>query len=570
MKILNFIKNNFAITVFLFSFLVLFILYYDIIIHYYPNSDDISISVNSTGLYKNPEPLKWITNGFEDYFRTYPEWVPHSKEIMRPFVNVIIYSEGLLFGKNYFLYLILNIFIHSLGTSFVFIFSRKYLNLGLINSSIAAFIFLFTPAVSDNFVLFLNSFIFDAIIGLFIFLIYRLMSRNKVVPAFIISFLLLFMKETVMLIPLLIAYQYIQNNKTSIAIKDKRNKYIFYTIGAGIILLWLLIKLLLGYQPTAGLFPFDMTMIKLNLSYIIRGLVIWPEGFNFDEIFSNLNMFIYAIIILFNLTIIITLIKQYKSGKLKYPVLWVLTLLVLPVFLGLNSRFGYSVHMFLVPLIIFIIANHKSKSIRLLFCILCFIIFSYGIITTWKNINPQSVNEYKQRMNSAKQLTDLLKKVDSTNVNKIYLINDICSYFNPIYLQEFSGIKKEIVKINSLSGFRYSKTEENSNASVRFSAGEKLVSISIINPSYISFYFEFVNPFKFEHKENEQFERNDNIKYLFPFEKVIGYSKSRGTKKYDLGNQLELSIKSNEPIALIYFNTSSTEYELKIIDCEKY
>ena len=139
------------------------------------------------------------------------------------------------------------------------------------------------------------------------------------------------------------------------------------------------------------------------------------------------------------------------------------------------------------------------------------------------------------------------------NVKKIYLINDNITSFGFAYLKNFSGINKEIIKINFLPGYKYLNKEDNKNSGLSFLKEGKNIEVKIDIPVYCYFYFEGVNPELFGHGEAEIFNRNDNIKYYFEFEKVTGYSKRTGYKKYNHGNRLQVFINQEEPVAFVYF-----------------
>ena len=73
----------------------------------------------------------------------------------------------------------------------------------------------------------------------------------------------------------------------------------------------------------------------------------------------------------------------------------------------------------------------------------------------------------------------------------------------------------------------------------------------------------------FGRKKAELFERNEKINYLFPSEKVIGFTNLTNFKKYNPGNQLELFIKTDRPAFFIYFDPETGKYELKKIDMQQ-
>ena len=87
----------------------------------------------------------------------------------------------------------------------------------------------------------------------------------------IFSFLALFLKETSMFVPLLIAYQYFKNSGEEKDIKINKKLFIMLLIAEGIIMSWFIIKKFLGYRTTAGIIEMNEQTFRLMFLSVMRG-----------------------------------------------------------------------------------------------------------------------------------------------------------------------------------------------------------------------------------------------------------------------------------------------------------
>ncbi|MCX6165261.1 MAG: hypothetical protein NTU73_10470, partial [Ignavibacteriae bacterium] len=314
------------ILVFIVSFLSLSFLLFPITSNYYPTNDDISLIVNSANIFKPINPIKWFTEGYMDYFRVYPEWSYYSKEIVRPVANIIFYITGLLFGKNYFLYLYLNIIVHSIGVDIVFYLCKKYFEIGNVFSYLAAFTFLLTPAVTNIKYFFYLSFVLDAAVSIVIFISFIYSIKNKNIIAFLLTFLALLTKETSLLFPFAVLLTIIINRKGKF-------KYIVFSLLP--IIFWILYKKIFGIGVTADVFSNMSEMWKVHVIDILRGLLIWPTGIPGGDLLNPSSRILMVLIIISNLFLFVSILldgfRQYRAFNKKYLILlsWVFASLLI-------------------------------------------------------------------------------------------------------------------------------------------------------------------------------------------------------------------------------------------------
>lgn len=554
-RINNFFRQHIQeFVIFILSFISLSLILRYIIVYYFPTGDDISLIVNSTGFFKALNPLGWFTEGYADYFRVYPEWSVHSKEIVRPFANIFFYINSLIFGKNFNLYLYLNIFVHSLGVSLVFYICNKYLRINLIFSYLASFIFFFTPAVLNRDYFFFSSFVLDALVSVFIFISFMLSIHNKKILPFIFAFAALLTKETALFVPLAVAF--------TLYINSEDKKKIYFVFGFLVILIWFVYRKLIGVDISVGLDV--ISTWKVYFVNIARGLLIWFSGVPDNTILSN-NFFPFILfVILVNISIFISLIidiyKELKTGNRQFAILliWIISLYPLLIFFGLESRFGYSLHLFFIPLIIYFLFKNNSVIRKIVYSIFCIWIFISGVLFFSNILNSKAIESYKLKMQNAVELNNLL---NNAKKDKVLFINDVSSFFGTPSLSDFSESKKEIIKINSLANYDFQKFEENKASNIKVENMNDTVDIKVIIPEYTKYWFEGVKPELFNHQPVKYFKRNSNISYQFHDEEEIGVSKLTGIKKIDFGRSLHIKTTGID-FSIIWFNPSYGKYEI--------
>jgi len=545
------------IVIFAFSFLSLSVLLNYITGNYFPTGDDISLLVNSTGFFKALNPGSWFTEGYADYFRVYPEWSLHSKEIIRPVANIIIYINSLIFGKSFNLYLYFNIFVHSTGTVIVYYLCNKYFKINKIFSFLAAFTFFFTSAVMNRDYFFYSSFVLDAFVSVIIFFSFISAMKNKSYFAFLLTFVALLTKETSLLIPLAVAVTLYFINK------EKFIKYLF--IASSVILIWFIYKKLVDVDISAGVNTGSISILKIYAVSIFRGIILWPTGIPEGDLINGSSVLYIIIAVVFNLAFtlffIIDSFKEYKNKNEEYKIYlsWILASVILLIFFGLSGRFGYTFHLFLIPVVFYLILNSKSIIRRVIYSIFVICIFISGILFFSRLLNSDEIEVYKNKMKCAEQLTELIKsKSDSP---EILLINDISAMFGTPFLSDFAGSKSRIIKINSLANYSFIEKEKNKKSGIVCKNYEDSAVVLVDIPDYTEFWFEGVKPELFNHEAGTYFRRNDFIDICFQEENYAGISGLTGLKKYNFGKFLRILIKRKN-IPIIYFDIKSGKYQI--------
>ena len=90
--------------------------------------------------------------------------------------------------------------------------------------------------------------------------------------------------------------------------------------------------------------------------------------------------------------------------------------------------------------------------------------------------------------------------------------------------------------------------------------------ITVELPCELEFQFEGIDQTLIKHDEKQWFERNKNLYYLFPNEKVTGTSKSTGAVLYDLGNKMQIKFINTAKTGVVYFNPSIGSYQVTYIN----
>jgi hypothetical protein len=543
--------------VFLISVFLLSSLLFNITSNYFPSSDDISLMVNSTGIYKEVNPVEWFTIGFEDYFRSYTEWSVHSKEILRPVVNLIFFLSGFLFGEKYFLYLYFNILIHSACITAVFYLCRKYLRLNIITSSVAAFIMMLVPAVTNNTYFYFLAFSFDAVSALLVFFAFLFSIKRRSCYAFLFAAVALLTKETSLPIPFVVAF----------TLYLLKRKYLLrYLLIAFVIILFLfLFKIFFSFNSTSAFRSEYIQVWKLISLNFLKSLIAWPLGVLESDLVISGSKYVLVAYVLVNLFFSIILLKdiisflKVKNMKIVLLIVWSIASLLVIVVFGLGSRFGYSFYIYFIPLVLYLIHYNKSIFKKLLYSFYCILIVISGISFFYNiNTSKERIN-YSENMKNAKLLTKLLKTCPEKG--DILLINDISANFSFKYLGMFAGVTGNLIKINSLANYDYLRKEENKNFDLNILEKDSMFEISIKIPENTDFWFEGIRNNLMIHEINKIFKRNEMIEYCFPEEIFIGNSGLTGLPKYNYGKKLLIYVKSKH-FSAIWFNPAKGYYEV--------
>jgi hypothetical protein len=568
----------------LFTLLVFFaqvLLFRDVISTYYPTEDEFALIVNSTDIHGNLDAGEWFTVGFAKYFMVYPEWTPYYQNILRPAVNIVYFVNSLIFRDYYGFYLLFSYFLNGLAFSLVYCISRRVLNISENYSILAGIIFLFNPGLLGKFY-FYPSFAFDLMAAVFAGCVLVLTLKKKYYWALGLSILGLFIKETLIFLPAVLALSY-----SIIEKKEKRDpNYIFAgTLFLLPVLSWLIVRFSFGFVFEGASYTEHFSSIRYFGATVVQSVLSWPLGIpdrvdvisNFKSVtamdFALVNWF-YLLASFFNLcmnALIVYFIfkfikdKQYVEVKTGFVIvlLWVLVYYFLLILLGLETRFGEIHYLLLIPIIICIIKAGASELLKKLLYIFL-LIYAINGFAGYFSILGSEMNYYNAKFSISKQLVNNLLVSNKTN-ERTLLVNDISAGFGSQYLPGFIGSQKDVIKINSIK-FDDPNVMISEGFSIKTNNNSDSIQLKVTLPPGTSFQFEGIDIKLIEHKEGEWIKRNDKIWYRFPNEKLIGVSQSTGAFNYDFGNVMEVKYMVEGPTGVIYYNPSKAAYEFEFIN----
>lgn len=568
----------------LFTLLVFFaqiFLFREIISNYYPTDDEFALIVNSTNLHNNLDASEWFTVGFAKYFMVYPEWTPYYQNILRPAVNVVYYINSLLFGQYYGFYLLFSYLLNGIAFSMVYCLSRRVLKVSENYSIAAGIVFMFNPGLLGKFY-FYPSFAFDVMAAVFAAFALVLLLKRKYYWALALSLLGLFIKETLMFLPVALAVSYIILEK-----KDKREPN--YTLAAAFLLLpfvlWIAVRLSFGFVFEGASYTEHFLSAKYFGATIVQSILSWPLGIpdrvdvitNFKAAasmdFASVH-WLYLITSLFNLcmnafiaffTFRFIKDKQYLYNRTGFTILiiWLLIIYFMLIVLGLETRFGEVYYILLIPVVICIIRSGASIILKKLLYLFLGFYLIYGVVGYFSILGSENMDYYKAKFSRSKKMVDNLVKLNKMNERSI-LVNDVTTGFGFQSLPGFIGSNQQLVKINSLS-LDDPNTMVSTGFNIETAPANDSLQMVVTLPEGMDFQFEGIDMKLIEHKEGEWIKRSDNIWYRFPNEKITGVSQSTGAATYDFGNIMELRYMVKGSTGVLYYNPSTAQYEFEII-----
>ena len=507
------------------------LLFKDIITTYFPIDDEFALLVNSTNLFGGMNPGEWFTIGFAKYFTVYPEWTPYYQNILRPVVNIIYFINSLLFGNNFGFYLLFSYFINGIAFAIVYYLSRRFLDLSENFSIVAGILFLLNPGLLGKFY-FYPSFAFDLFAAVIAGVILILMLRKKYLAALIISLPVMFLKETMMFLPIAMAFTYI-------FLEKRNNQKVNYAL-AGLYLLlpfalWLIARVSFGYEFTGASYTDHLSSPKFFGVTIVQSLLSWPLGIpdrvevisNFKYLlsmdFASVNWF-YLTASVFNLLlngfiVIFTFlfIKRgiFREASSGYLVIltWLLIYYIMLIVLGLETRFGETFYILIIPIALCTALKGMSQVIKNIAGLYLLFIMIYGVYSYGTLLGGDTIGTYETKFNRSRELVGKLKEADA-NSDKVLLINDISAGFGYEWLSGFIGTDKQIIKINSVTGFENFPPDKEGFILKTETFGDT-TNIQVELPGELGFQFEGIDQKLIEHEVGQWFERNSN--YIINF-----------------------------------------------------
>ena len=565
----------------LFTLLVLFLqifFFKDILTYYYPAEDEFALLVHSIPMFNSFDPAGWFTIGFAKYFTVYPEWTPYYQNVMRPIVNVVYYINSLIFGNNYGFYLLFSYLLNGIAFSLVYYIARRILRLSENFSVISAALFLLNPGLLGKFY-FYPSFAFDLFAAIVSGIVLLLMFKRKFYPALIISVFGMFLKETMMFLPLALTITYL-------ILQRRDGKQVSKILVLSYLLLpyivWIGVRISLSYVFEGASYTEHLSNPKFFAVTLIQSVMSWPLGIpdrvdvitNFKSFtsmnFAQVNAF-YILASLFNLVMNAFFIiyavmfakkRLYKNMNTSVLVIlsWLFIYYIMIIVLGLETRFGETLDLLGIPFVLYLAIRSFPKIYKYSSYTYVGFIVIYGFIGYFNLFGADTIDMYKMKYKNSRELIDLIKE-NSTATGDLLLVNDITAGFGSGSLESFAGVNRKIMKINSITFDDIASHSVSGFDLTSYTNGDT-VFIFVTVPQGTEFQFEGIDSKEFAHNEKEWFARDPELFYKFPNEKVTGISQSTGTQTYDLGNKMNIKYLSSGADAVIYFNPSAGKYEI--------
>src|SRR5438876_5441974 len=116
---------------------------------YEPRGDDVTALADGLLLLPGAHWLDWFTQGYSNFFATYPEWPKHETAFVRPAAQFAIYLAHFILGRDWASYLAIN-YLGVAGVAAVaFAIARRALGLGNGAALLAGLLVLLSPAVVE-------------------------------------------------------------------------------------------------------------------------------------------------------------------------------------------------------------------------------------------------------------------------------------------------------------------------------------------------------------------------------------------------------------------------------------
>ena len=433
---------------------------------YIPVSDDIS----QLGATLNGSFSQWISEGFSNYAVVYPEWYSPITNLARPVINIIFYSEYVIFGRNFAFYFVLFYVLQFCGALILVYFMRAA---SVSARAIVIFVtlFLINPAFI-NYGTVLLSFQLDIFASVFLLVAFYALWDRRYLTTVLMLTLAVFTKETLFAPVAAVLTVFIWRRPPLLAI--------------GMILpliFWLLQRFAIFGSLGAGNYSVP-NGVRAAAIGLLKGIVIWPTG-----VIPGAGMFsligegyvalaFYAAMLVCNALLWVTLIysgwlllrhfRRKKSQPLdeRFRLLvgvyiWALGSIFFCVLLGLNYvRYGASAYAFLLLfLAMMLFSNVVSFPLRrtsnLIVSLLCIACIGHGIKFFTIDFPINGVGNQEEHA-----LYDMLRSLPSVS-RAVYVINAPDAIgASPKFLEAAWQIAPKVTFINQFTGCQRSSAIE--------------------------------------------------------------------------------------------------------------
>lgn len=311
-------------------------------------------------------PLEWFTEGYLDYFDTYPEWNSlHQTDLLKPVTNIVGYLNLFLFGDNYALHFT-TFFIAQFVGLIIFLRLLRALDVPILIATGMAVLFVFNPAFMSAGLTCLSCH-FDVLAGIFALAAFLAIWRARYGFALLFLTLALFTKESAVFAPAAAALSLVRWRRP---------------FGTNVLML---APLALWIAARAAAFG-DVTGGRIEAAIgqpMLAGLGVWPTGIARDGlaiellsafpenrsdiidtafVLANAALWLFVVYAV-HAVLTATLVSQPKSESEKLmPALlvWMLGALAFGVFFGHHARYGGSYY----PFLYLVIAGLMSPAFR--------------------------------------------------------------------------------------------------------------------------------------------------------------------------------------------------------------
>jgi hypothetical protein len=491
---------------------------------YIPVSDDIS----QLGATLDGSFSQWISEGFRNYAVVYPEWYRPITNLARPVINVIFYSEYLLFARNFPLYFIL-VYVLQLCGALILVYFLRAASVSTRAIVLFLTLFLINPAFI-NYGTVLLSFQLDVFASVFLLVAFYALWVGRYLTTVLMLTLAVFTKETLFAPVAAALTVFIWRRPPLLAI--------------GVLLpliFWLLQRIATFGSLGAGNYSVP-NGVRAAAIGLLKGILIWPTG-----VIPGAGMFslphqgymalaFYAAMLVCNALLWVTLIYsgwlllrhflREKSQPLdeRFRLLvgvyiWVLGSISFCVLLGLSYvRYGASVYAFLLlflPIMLFsnVVLFPLRRTSNLIVSLLYIACIGHGIKFFTTDFTDNGVGNQVEHA-----LYDVLRSLPPSS-RAVYVINapgDIGA--SPKFLEAAWQIAPRVTFINQFAGCPRSSAIEDSGLE-NITDG----AIEVRIPQCASFKFQNADSTILAAGVNGELQRPGVATYRFPQARIEGY-----------------------------------------------
>lgn len=459
--------------------------YYDVFAYrdYVLHSDDPAFVSAS-----RESPVSWFTQGYLNYFDTYPEWgTVHTTPLFKPITNAVGALNYALFGDNYALHFAV-FFLMQFAGLLVFLRLLREFDIPPLPSAGLSLLFLFNPAFMHEGLLCLPCH-FDVLAGVFSMAAFLAVWRERYGEAFLLLTLAVLTKESAIFAPM----------AASLSVLIWRRPPIMSALLVLPLVLWAAARFLAFGDV------FDAGLSTPN-GEIATGLSVWPTGlasYNFvtqldaslpssrfeivSLFFVVANFGLWAFLSYASLTVARRHADPGEAAKLTMGLLlWTLGALSFGVLAGPGARYGGSIYPFLYLFLGAFFFTPAFRIPRWVVASVLLVLFAANAVQSSRNV--RDVVGWQSVIAPERALRDALRALPQDG-RTVYVVNAPRSLAGtPHHLARAWDVNLNLVIVNQFSGCTMS-----SDAGEVRSSSEAL-TVRIPDCATFDFLYARVNP----------------------------------------------------------------------------